>query len=161
MAGVFGAIALVIMEGTGVISSGWETRIQGMTIATFSLSLFGVFSYHFFCEGIHGSTLGKMICRIRVISMDGRPNTIKGALIRGLAWYLDSLFFGLVGYSSMEKSTLNQRLGDVWGKTIVVKSRQAPDTSRRSLGWFFLALFLGSNCWLITLVLGMIFKAMK
>lgn len=161
VAGLIGAIVLVIMERTGMIPSGWQTQIQGMTATTFSLSLFGAFSYHFLCEGIHGSTLGKLICRLRVINADGKPSSVKGSFIRSLAWHIDGLFFGLIGYSSMNNSPLNQRYGDVWGKTIVVKSSQAPETSRRSIARFFLALFLGANCWMIALILGLVLKGIK
>ena len=36
--------------------------------------------------------------------------------------------------------------GDVWGKTVVVKTRDIPSDSERSLAHFFLEMFLGTGC---------------
>jgi hypothetical protein len=47
-------------------------------------------------------------------------------LIRNAAYLLDGLFFGLVGYASMSKSPAQQRLGDVWGSTMVMKKKDLP-----------------------------------
>jgi len=41
--------------------------------------------------------------------------------ISDLAYSIDALFSGLIGYQSMQKGPLQQRYGDIWGKTVVVK----------------------------------------
>jgi len=104
--GVFGCIVLAILQMTGSVSPGWEQRIAGVSAAGFGLSLLGGFLYHSLCEGLHGASLGKLICRLRVLQQDGRASCIRGACVRNLGWYIDGLFFGLVGYSPCSRYRL-------------------------------------------------------
>ena len=157
--GFLAGIILVILEIFGTVSPGWEQRISGRSIVVVGLSLLGAFLYHALCEGIHGASLGKLICRLRVLQEDGRPSTISGGIVRNLGWYVDALFFGLIGYSSMAKSPLNQRYGDVWGKTIVIKVKEFPVSDARSPLHFIAGWFLGSACWTLMLVLGIVLEA--
>jgi uncharacterized RDD family membrane protein YckC len=94
-----------------------------------------------------------------VITEDGKPSNLKGALIRTLAYYIDGLFFGLVGYNSMQKSPLNQRYGDVWGKTAVVKIKEVSSESQRATTFFIVGLLVGAGCWFVLLTTGLILKA--
>ena len=130
--GIFIGITFAILQLLGVISDDWMEKIQGIDVVGFVLSILGAFGYHVLCEGIHGSTLGKLICKLQVLNRDGMPCDLKGSFIRGLAWHLDGLIFGLIGYISMQKSPLNQRYGDVWAKTVVVKAQDIP-LEQRSL----------------------------
>jgi hypothetical protein len=66
------------------------------------------------------------------------------AFVRNLAYHIDALFFGAVGYNSMEKSSLRQRYGDVWADTIVVNADELPEGSKRPWSRFLLALMAGS-----------------
>jgi uncharacterized RDD family membrane protein YckC len=158
-AGIFGGIAIVILNHNGIIATGWQNRIHGLHLSTLGLSLLGDIAYHFFCEGIHGATLGKLCCGLRVVSEDGQPSNLKGALIRTLAFYIDGLFFGLVGYNSMQKSPSNQRYGDVWGKTAVVSIKQTVAESQRTPTHFIIGLLIGAGCWFVMLAIGLILKA--
>jgi uncharacterized RDD family membrane protein YckC len=63
---------------------------------------------------------------LRVRRSDLAPCTVGAAFGRNLAYYIDSFFFGLVAYSSMSKSPRQQRLGDKWAHTVVVKSATLP-----------------------------------
>jgi hypothetical protein len=47
---------------------------------------------------------------------------------------VDGLFFGLVAYSQMQQSAINQRYGDKWADTRVVYSKALPRRAARSLG---------------------------
>jgi hypothetical protein len=94
------------------------------------------------------------------VTEDGKPSTLKGALIRTLAYYIDALFFGLVGYNSMQKSPLNQRYGDVWGKTAVFKINEMTSESQRTPTLFILGLLLGAGCWVVMLAIGLILKVL-
>jgi hypothetical protein len=49
------------------------------------------------------------------------PCTLRGAILRNLGYYVDAFFFGMVAYGSMSRSPMQQRLGDKWGRTVVVK----------------------------------------
>jgi uncharacterized RDD family membrane protein YckC len=157
--GVFGAIILAILQQTGMIATGWQHRIQGLTVASFGLSLLGAFLYHALSEGIYGASVGKLICQLRVVSTQAQPCALVPACRRSLAYYFDALFFGLVGYSSMQKSPLNQRYGDVWAQTIVAKAKDLPASSGRPIIQFFLGCGLGSVCWIAMIALGVILKA--
>ncbi len=85
----FCGIILFFLGSSGVITPGWQHRLQGFSLITLAFSLLGSILYHSFCEGIHGATLGKFCCGIRVVREDGSPSHFKGALIRSLAYYVD------------------------------------------------------------------------
>ena len=67
----------------------------------------------------------------------------KSAIIRELGFFVDGMFFGLVGYFAMREDPEQQRLGDEWGDTIVCKRAQVPSTSQKSGTQFVLGLLLG------------------
>ena len=105
------------------------------------LPLVGYVFYHAICEGLDGATLGKFICKVHVLKEDGTPAPMGPAFIRSIAFFIDSLFFGIVAAASMRSSELQQRLGDKWGKTVVIersKINQYPWPS----GWKFVMVFL-------------------
>jgi hypothetical protein len=80
------------------------------------------------------------------------------ALIRSLAYFIDGLVFGLVGYLEMTKTLMEQRHGDRWAKTLVVRRAQVPEASKRPGLRFFLAIALGSAVWgffLVVTVIGL------
>jgi uncharacterized RDD family membrane protein YckC len=158
MAGLLAGTIIIILAAAGVISPGWPERIRGFSLISLSFSLIGNIAYHSICEGIHGATLGKLCCGIRVVTEEMKPSTFKGALIRTLAYFIDALFLGLVAYSSMSKSPLNQRYGDVWGKTAVVKTKMAPEP-QRTPKLFILALLAGAASWFLMLAIGLVLKA--
>jgi uncharacterized RDD family membrane protein YckC len=157
--GVLGGIILVVLEQAGLIEPGWQNRVQGMNLAGWGLSLLGTLVYHSLTEGMYGASLGKLICQLRVLQVDGRPITMLQAIQRNLAYFWDALFFGLVGYSSMKQSELNQRYGDRWAETVVVKSRDVPADSRSNAVIFVLALLMGSAGWAGLLALGLVLHA--
>ena len=159
ISGIGACIVLAILQITGVVAPGWEHRIQGLSAVGFGLSMLGAFLYHTATEGVHGASLGKLLCKLRVVTADGHPCSMTRALRRNLAYYWDGLFFGLVGYNSMQKSSLNQRYGDVWAKTIVVKTTDVPTGAERPLWKFFAGFCLGSACWMSMVVLDIILKA--
>ena len=76
------------------------------------------------CEGLSGQTVGKKLTGLIVVMQDGTPCTLKGALIRFLASFIDLLFLGLVGFSKMQGDPWKRRYGAVWGKTVVLCSKQ-------------------------------------
>jgi uncharacterized RDD family membrane protein YckC len=157
--GIVAGIVLGILQVAGVVAPGAVHRAQGLSATGFGLSLLGGFLYHSVTEGVHGASLGKLLCKLRVVTADGLPCNMPRALLRSLAYYLDALFFGLVGYNSMQKSALKQRYGDVWAKTVVVRTTDVPDGAKRSIGRFFVGFCLGSACWIFMLALGLILKA--
>jgi len=80
-------------------------------------------------EGINdGQTLGKMVVGIRIVEIDKTSGvisrcTMRASAVRNLARIFDGLpFYYIVGLISIADSGLNQRLGDFFAETIVIKA---------------------------------------
>jgi uncharacterized RDD family membrane protein YckC len=159
--GVIGGITLVILQRARLIDPGWQKYLGGKDVLSYVLSFVGVMVYHTMSEGIYGASLGKAICQLRVISENGGPSTFKGAFIRNISYFVDALFFGLIGYNSMRKTDLNQRYGDHWGHTIVVARKDLPLTAARPVSLAFGAIIAGSVCWILLLSLGLILHVLR
>jgi uncharacterized RDD family membrane protein YckC len=155
--GVLGAIIIsLLLEPAGVVDPGWQERMAGLNLAGWGCSLLGNLFYHCLTEGMYGASVGKLVCGLRVVSEAAEPIGLAQSFKRSLAFFWDGLFFGAVGYMSMAKSTLNQRYGDHWAKTVVIKSRDVPAESKRGGEMFVLACAIGSVGWMISLALGLI-----
>lgn len=107
-------------------------RLSANTLLGFAAAFIGSTAMHTLSEGLHGSTLGKRLCGIIVINEDGGPATLLGAFKRSLAYFVDALFFGLVAAQKMAESPKRQRIGDIWGKTMVVRIATLEPAARRS-----------------------------
>ena len=86
-------------------------------------------AYCVFCERRFGTTLGKMAMGIRVVSLDGDRPGVRQLFIRNLLKML-MVFFGL--WFLMILPLLNpgrQRLGDLFGRTVVVRPTTTVDLS--------------------------------
>lgn len=83
------------------------------------------FLYHFLLEWLTGRTAGKRIIGIRVVELDGSRLTFRGALLRNLLRAIDAEYpVGVfLGASFMMATARRQRLGDLWGRTLVVQDR--------------------------------------
>jgi len=92
--------------------------------------------YTTLAEHLGGATLGKVLTGLRVVSVEpgGGPVGLRGALVRNLGFFVDSLFFGMVAYSHMANNLRRQRLGDEWAGTVVVWKSDAPVRSA-VVGW--------------------------
>lgn len=140
--GTSAGIILAAREAAGLLEPGWQAQYGGWSLTAFLMGTLVNLLFHTVCEGTHGATLGKFLCRIRVLRQDGRPANLWGSLVRSLGFYVDGLFFGIVAHSAMENSPLRQRYGDRWGKTIVVKTRDIPAGQARPFLWFILGHFV-------------------
>jgi uncharacterized RDD family membrane protein YckC len=92
---------------------------------SYVFSALGLLFYHTVMEGMCGATVGKRLLGLVVISSDGEAVGLRAALGRSLAFYVDGLFFGIIAYVSMEPP-LQQRLGDTWNRTLVLKHSTLP-----------------------------------
>lgn len=140
-AAVFFTVMLVVAAG-GRPSPLVMARLQHTTVTNFIVALLGSLLYHIICEGVHGSTLGKLVLSMTVVQEDGKPCRLWPAFIRSAGYLIDSLFFGLIGYTAMERSPQEQRYGDEWAHTVVCKRDDVPLESRRTVGRFFAAFLL-------------------
>ena len=83
-------------------------------------------------EQLMGETLGNSLVDLKPISIKQNANSnFKGSNIkptfgqsfkRHLLDPIDMFLFGLIGILTIKNSEKNQRLGDMWAKTIVVKT---------------------------------------
>jgi len=143
---VLGIMVAIAVSAAGGNVSQVSHRMFGGEVG-FVAQLFAVVGAAVFslvCEAVHGSTPGKLLLGMVVLQEDGTPCGWKGATIRELGYFVDALFFGIVGYYAMKGSPLHQRNGDKWADTIVVKRADAPSGSLRSGGRFVGALLLAA-----------------
>lgn len=86
---------------------------------------------------LSGTTPGKLLSNMRVVTESGERVGFKAALIRSVMLFVDSLFLGAVGFIKM-KPPLYQRNGDALAKTIVVEAKD-PVVKQNYPAWRFLA----------------------
>lgn len=158
--GLFGIVAIAILARFGKVSPEWMQLVDQRSFGTYGLSILGAFLYHTAAEGIGGASLGKLIFGLRVVHVDGRPATLKSTFLRDLAYHFDALFFGFIGYLAMQESRLQQRYGDKWGGTVVVKTKVFQSTPPRGAGRITLGILFGSFLWGSMIFLGMLLKVL-
>jgi uncharacterized RDD family membrane protein YckC len=151
-------VRLVLLAAGGHIPYKTAIKFRGHSLYVFICAWWGSVAYHTICEGLHGSTLGKFLLSQVVIKEDGSPSRLWPAFIRSISYSVDALFFGLIGYFCMEKTVKEQRHGDEWAHTIVCSSSDVPEGSRRSIGQFVAALFLGLIANSALLIFGLLLK---
>jgi uncharacterized RDD family membrane protein YckC len=139
LAGVIGAIVLGLLAREGIVHHGWQGKIRGLSALGMGAGLTATLLLHVISEGVAGATPGKYLCGLRVALEDGRRCTGKAALIRSLSYFVDALFCGLIAYHAMQSSPLNQRFGDRWAHTVVIKARALPAGSAARSGPFAVA----------------------
>jgi uncharacterized RDD family membrane protein YckC len=123
-ASAIGVVAIAANLGHPLALSGtfglpWMARAYFMGIV-------GTVAYGTASEWLGGATLGKAILGLRVRNENLGPCTFRGALVRSLAFLIDGFFFGVVAYAAMQETSRRQRLGDRWGKTVVVHASSLP-----------------------------------
>jgi len=146
LAVVIASIGLTLENSSGTPDE-WARSMQGFRASAFLVSTLGALAYYAISEYIGGTTLGKLLCGLRVVSTDFTSVSLFGALVRSAVFLIDSLFFGVVAYAAMASSPLRQRLGDRWGGTIVVRRRYVPDDARCGPALIVLGLLAGTFVW--------------
>lgn len=111
---------------------GDSTSSSGDDGASFNLSLNGlpaliyfavVLAYYFVLELKTGQTVGKMLLKLKVVTVSGAPLTPQSVGLRTVLRIIDSLpFLYLVGFIAVAVSKKKQRLGDMVAGTQVVKA---------------------------------------
>ena len=74
-------------------------------------------------EQFFNATLGNLIIGIKPVSLE-KTNTkpsFSQSLKRHLLDPVDMFFFGFIGYILIKNTQHNQRVGNIWAKTVVVK----------------------------------------
>ncbi len=75
-------------------------------------------------EQLFGKTLGNYAVDLKPISMENTKLTFGQSFKRHLLDPIDMFFLGLVGILLIKNTENNQRLGDIWAKTIVINSKE-------------------------------------
>lgn len=135
--GLVAGLSAGVLAGVGAVllSAPVEPVIEKLSATTplgLIAALAGGMAMHALSEGLHGSTIGKRLCGLTVISEDGSPANLLACLKRSVAFLWDALFFGLVAAQKMSESPRRQRFGDVWGGTQVVRLSSLDPGARRS-----------------------------
>ena len=149
---VLAIVATLLRQPLAVV----EARYHRTGIAVFIFSVLAGLAYHTICDGLHGSTAGKLALNMVVVREDGTPCDLSAALKREIAYFFDALFFGLIGYVSMKKSRQEQRYGDHWAHTIVSRRTAVAPQYLRSGRRFVGVLALASLANLALVIVGLL-----
>lgn len=133
-------------------------RTSEVTAIGFPMSFLATLAYDTLAEGLHGSTPGKMILGLTVLEERGGFCGLPAALGRSLAFFIDSLVFGLPALNSMRRSKRSQRLGDRWAHTVVVYRRSLQPSQRRPGSRFATATAAAALSHCAVLVAGQLLK---
>lgn len=161
--GIIGVVVAGLLAAMGQVESNWLEKIQSSGGGFVASALWGGLAsllYHSVSEGVGGTSVGKLILGFRVVREDLHPVGFGSAVIRSLAYFVDAFFFGMPAYQSMQNGPYNQRLGDKWGKTVVIKASAIPENLRRSTGLMLLGLACGMSAQALVMALSMISKVM-
>jgi uncharacterized RDD family membrane protein YckC len=156
--GILVSIAAMMQHASSVAML---RRYPSSSAALFVMALIGSIVFETICEGIHGSTPGKMVLGFMVVQADGTPCRFKSAFIRSLAYCIDSLFFGLIGYMSMHEDVQQRRHGDDWAETVVVRRSQVAPQNLRSGGTFVAGLLIASMVYAALVLAGLMVRFIK
>jgi len=159
LSGILFVIMLVIASG-GHASPVAMARLQHTGILGFLFALLGSFAYQVVFTSVHGSTVGKIALSMVVVQEDGSPCKFKSALIRELGYFVDAMFFGIIGYSAMKDDIRQQRHGDDWAHTIVCKRSLIPRDRLRGGDRFAIALVFALIADAAFAMLGLLFAVM-
>jgi uncharacterized RDD family membrane protein YckC len=132
------AVVLVLVAVGSILSLGSSTPsastiekeaadLPKWVIAIMIIVIFLLFtSYFAFFEWLwNGQTPGKKLLRLRVIREDGRPITLWETIARNLLRLFDimPLPFYSIGFITVFLSSRDQRIGDLFAGTVVVRER--------------------------------------
>lgn len=118
-------VAFVVLAMMAQLQAGpadWAERTNKMSATGLAVGVVGLVVYYTLAEGLGGATIGKALFGLRVRRVDHSPCGLGAAFLRRLAIFVDGLFFGLVAYQAMMSSVTQQRVGDKWAGTVVVKA---------------------------------------
>ena len=127
-------ISLAVLSFAGLTSNlfgeGLFQEMPKWTVAILIIIIFALFSGYFvFFEWLwNGQTPGKRLMKLRVIREDGRPITLWEALARNLLRIFDAvpgfvLPIYSIGLITIFMSNRDQRIGDMFAGTVVVRER--------------------------------------
>lgn len=122
---LFALVTGGLVLSTGGVGSGYRTLIGTLVAvgpATMFVGLLAAGALPVLLEWLwNGTTVGKRLVGIRVVSLDGDAISFRAAFVRNVLATVDAAFFYLVGLASMVASSDRQRIGDRIAGTAVVR----------------------------------------
>ncbi|MEZ4437555.1 MAG: ATP-binding cassette domain-containing protein [Polyangiaceae bacterium] len=120
-AAMFGPAVIGRMPELGRLGEWWYWLMLFVTSHVLQLVYFAV------SEAMGGATFGKLLFGLRVRDESLEPCSLAAGLWRNVAFYLDGLLFGLIGFFAIRGSLLKQRFGDGLAQTVVVVAKTLPN----------------------------------
>jgi uncharacterized RDD family membrane protein YckC len=145
--GIIVGVVCGVMQAMGRLPENWQEHLDLGLPINIALGVIAGLLYQAISEGIGSVSLGKLVCGLRVMQVDGRPCTMEGALERNILYPIDGMFFGLIAWASMSQTPLRQRYGDRWGKTVVVERKLNPALPPLTPWKVWVGILLASVSW--------------
>jgi uncharacterized RDD family membrane protein YckC len=125
--GLFLVAVTAVGAATGQIemtATGVDTTLEGRNgMIGFGLWLALGIGYHTMFEWLFGKTIGKYLVGIKVTTYNGSGISLLSSLVRNVFRLVDFLpILYLLGILSVVVSGQDQRLGDKFGRTVVVRT---------------------------------------
>ncbi len=117
-------LSLVVTMGGGAAGGGTGTETL-LVILNLVVVFFVLFGYPALAETfLRGRTVGKLVCGLRVVTSEGGPVRFRHAALRSIFSVAEIyLTLGTLAVTSIVLTRDNQRLGDVFAGTIVLRER--------------------------------------
>jgi uncharacterized RDD family membrane protein YckC len=147
---------MVVLASGGHVSRLIVLKLRHPGFIGFACGILGVIAYHVIFTTVHGSSVGKRLLSIVVMDEEGEPCRLKGAIVRELGYFVDALFFGLIGYMAMHGSTQEQRYGDEWGHTVVCERSAISPDKLQDAGRFVVALMFATMADAAIIMIGLL-----
>lgn len=124
--GVYYLVVIWIWGYVTEIGSNSEHMQESSVWLLYIVLVLPLMLYHLVSEIIsNGYSLGKKIVGIRVVKIDGTRANISGYLIRWMLRLVEiSMTSGVVAFVTIIMNGKGQRVGDILGKTCVIKERK-------------------------------------
>ncbi len=81
------------------------------------------FVFHILIEYLFSATLGHFMVDLNIRTFDGRKTKLSQNMKRHLLDFIDIFMWGIPAIISIKNTEKNQRLGDLWAKTIVLQPK--------------------------------------
>lgn len=117
-------VTIMLTIDFGVPDENGEMELPGL-IGYFPILFWAIWTIGI--EVWFGATLGNSIAGLKPIPLFGDKYRVNfsQSLRRHLLDIFDLFFFGLIGFIVIKNTEKNQRLGDLWAKTIVIRVNES------------------------------------
>jgi uncharacterized RDD family membrane protein YckC len=114
----------VFIYSFGTLNEDGSYSVEGISAL---IPIFFWFLFTVILEAYYGATIGNSIVGLQPKSLTKNNGelTISQSLKRHLLDPIDMFLFGLIGVITIKNTDRNQRLGDIWAKTIVVETNKS------------------------------------